>query len=131
MIATLIVGFLVGAGNAFDYTATLATDLFMVVFIVTNVATIPYFWTRHRAELSWLRHLIVPILGVFAAATRCTSRCCPDTRRRTTGTASRSWPPTPPPSCGGLSTATGSPTCDNGSPTTTFLTSCRASRRHS
>jgi amino acid transporter len=66
MIATLIVGFLVGAGNAFDYTATLATDLFMVVFIVTNIATIPYFWTRHRDEFSWLRHAAVPILGVIA-----------------------------------------------------------------
>ncbi|HET8600084.1 MAG TPA: APC family permease [Segeticoccus sp.] len=66
MIATLVVGFLVGAGNAFDYTATLATDLFMVIFIVTNIATIPYFWTHHRDDFSWFRHLIVPILGVIA-----------------------------------------------------------------
>lgn len=66
MIATLIVGFRVGAGNAFNYTATLATDLFMVVFIVTNLATIPYFWTKHRDEFSWFRHLVVPLIGVVA-----------------------------------------------------------------
>ncbi|TWP34193.1 APC family permease [Leekyejoonella antrihumi] len=66
MIATLIVGGLVGAGNAFNYTATLATDLFMVVFIVTNIATIPYFWRQHRDEFSWIRHFAVPILGVIA-----------------------------------------------------------------
>lgn len=66
MIATLILGGLVGAGNAFNYTATLATDLFMVVFIVTNLATIPYFWRYHRDEYSWFRHLAVPLLGVVA-----------------------------------------------------------------
>jgi amino acid transporter len=66
MIGTLILGPLVGAGNAFNYTATLATDLFMVVFIVTNLATIPYFWRVHRDEFSWLRHLLVPLLGVVA-----------------------------------------------------------------
>ncbi len=66
MIATLILGAVVGAGDAFDYTATLATDLFMVVFIVTNVATIPYFWRQHKDEFSWFKHLIVPALGVIA-----------------------------------------------------------------
>ncbi|MGH3411602.1 MAG: APC family permease [Marmoricola sp.] len=66
MIGTLILGPLVGAGNAFDYTATLATDLFMVVFIVTNLATIPYFWKQHRSEFSLLRHLGIPLLGVVA-----------------------------------------------------------------
>ncbi|MGH9067285.1 MAG: APC family permease [Acidimicrobiales bacterium] len=68
MIATLVVGPLVGPSNAFAYTATLATDLFMVVFIVTNLATIPYFWTRHRDEFSWFRHLAVPLLGAVAFA---------------------------------------------------------------
>lgn len=66
MIATLILGGLASAGNSFDYTATLATDLFMVVFIVTNIATIPYFWQQHRDEFSWFKHLVVPVLGVIA-----------------------------------------------------------------
>ena len=66
MIGTLILGSRVGAGNAFNYTATLATDLFMVVFIVTNLATIPYFWRHHRSEYSWFRHFAVPLLGVVA-----------------------------------------------------------------
>jgi amino acid transporter len=66
MVATLVIGFEVGAGNAFDYTATLATDLFMVIFIVTNIATIPYFWRNHRNTFSWFRHLVVPVLGVIA-----------------------------------------------------------------
>lgn len=63
---TSAMGVLFGTGNAFDYTATLATDLSMVVFIVTNIATIPDFWTRHRDEFSWLRHAAVPIPGVIA-----------------------------------------------------------------
>lgn len=66
MAATLILGSNVAPGDAFSYTATLATDIFMVVFIVTNIATIPYFWRHHRQEFSWLRHLVVPILGVIA-----------------------------------------------------------------
>lgn len=68
MIVTLILGPLVGAGNAFNYMATLATDIFMVVFIVTNIAIIPYFWRKHRDRWSWIRHLIIPLLGVIAFA---------------------------------------------------------------
>lgn len=68
MIVTLILGPLVGANNAFNYMATLATDIFLIVFIVTNIAIIPYFWRKHRDRFSWLRHCIIPILGVIAFA---------------------------------------------------------------
>lgn len=66
MAGTLVLGNIVGAHKAFDYTATYATDMFMIVFIVTNVATIPYFWRHQRKQFSWIRHCIIPLLGVVA-----------------------------------------------------------------
>lgn len=66
MLITLGLGFWVGPHKAFSYTAAFATDVFMVVFIVTNLATIPYFWRNHRDTFSWFRHLFVPLLGVIA-----------------------------------------------------------------
>jgi amino acid transporter len=66
MIAALVLGNFVGAHNAFDYTATFATDMFMVVLIVTNAATIPYFWRHQREQFSWFRHGLIPLLGIVA-----------------------------------------------------------------
>lgn len=68
MIVTLVIGPIAGANNAFNYMATLATDIFMVVFIVTNIAIIPYFWRMHRDRFSWTKHCVIPILGVIAFA---------------------------------------------------------------
>lgn len=66
MIAALVLGNFVGAHQAFGYTAAFATDMFMVVFIVTNAATIVYFWREQRSKFSWLRHFLIPVLGIAA-----------------------------------------------------------------
>jgi amino acid transporter len=39
---------------------------FAGMYMAVNFATIGYFWREQRAEFSWLRHLIIPIIGFIA-----------------------------------------------------------------
>ncbi|MGH7759049.1 MAG: hypothetical protein ACREN7_07045, partial [Candidatus Dormibacteria bacterium] len=66
MILTLILGGFVGGGNAFDYAVTLATDILVVVFIVTNISFIVYGLRAKGVTFSWWRHGALPALGVVA-----------------------------------------------------------------
>ena len=39
---------------------------FAAMYMAVNFATIGYFWREQRAEFSWLKHLIIPIIGFIA-----------------------------------------------------------------
>jgi amino acid transporter len=39
---------------------------FAGMYMAVNLATIGYFWREHRAEFSWLKHLIIPVIGFIA-----------------------------------------------------------------
>jgi amino acid transporter len=39
---------------------------FAAMYMAVNFATIGYFWREQRAEFSWLKHLIIPIIGFLA-----------------------------------------------------------------
>jgi amino acid transporter len=39
--------------------------LFAAMYVAVNLAVIGYFWREQRSEFSWLKHLVVPILGIL------------------------------------------------------------------
>lgn len=44
--------------------ATLGTILIALVYLVSNLALPVYYWRELRAQFSWFRHLILPLIGV-------------------------------------------------------------------
>ncbi len=66
--ATIVLSLLVGSGNGFAYSATLGTDIYMVIYIVANIALLLYFWRQAPHQLSWIRHAVVPLIGVILLA---------------------------------------------------------------
>lgn len=46
--------------------ATLGTILIALVYLVSNVALPVYYWRKMRKQFSWFRHLVLPVIGVFA-----------------------------------------------------------------
>jgi amino acid transporter len=50
----------------FGEMATLGTILIALVYLVSNLALPFYYWRNLREQFSWLRHLVLPLLGVFA-----------------------------------------------------------------
>jgi amino acid transporter len=45
--------------------ATLGTILIALVYLVSNLALPIYYWRELRAQFSWFRHLILPLIGVL------------------------------------------------------------------
>ncbi len=50
----------------FGEIATLGTILIALVYLVSNLALPVYYWRNLREQFSWLKHLVLPLLGVFA-----------------------------------------------------------------
>jgi uncharacterized membrane protein YbhN (UPF0104 family) len=38
--------------------------LFAGMYVAVNLAVIGFFWRERRSEFNWLKHLVVPILGI-------------------------------------------------------------------
>jgi amino acid transporter len=71
-IFTIVVGIVVGlwlgpgATGAYGFTGAIGTVAIVIVYILSNIALIKYFWKR--ADRKVLTHTIIPILGVIALA---------------------------------------------------------------
>ncbi|NEN05330.1 APC family permease [Diaminobutyricibacter tongyongensis] len=69
---TVIIGLAVGvwlgpgATGAYGFTGAIGTVAIVIVYILSNIALIRYFW--RRADRKVFTHVIVPILGVIALA---------------------------------------------------------------
>src|SRR5947209_864137 len=61
-----IFGWTVEPVTFFGEIATLGTILVAVTYLVSNIALPVYYRRHHPDQFSWLRHLILPILGVLA-----------------------------------------------------------------
>ncbi|HUW87204.1 MAG TPA: APC family permease [Candidatus Paceibacterota bacterium] len=55
-----------GATGAYGFTGTIGTVAIVIVYILSNIALIRYFW--RAADRKILAHVIVPLLGVIALA---------------------------------------------------------------
>ena len=64
--ATLALGFAWDPVTAFLLVATIIVIVVVSVYIVVNAACIGYFARHQRASFRWLRHLVVPVLGIAA-----------------------------------------------------------------
>jgi amino acid transporter len=64
--ATLAVGFTWGPSTAFLLVATGIVIVVIAVYMIANLACIGFFARFHREEFSWLRHGLVPLLGIAA-----------------------------------------------------------------
>jgi len=64
--ATLAVGFKWGPTTAFLLVATGIVIVVIAVYMIANLACIGFFARFRREEFSWLRHGLVPLLGIAA-----------------------------------------------------------------
>ena len=55
-----------GATGAYGFTGSIGTVAIVIVYILSNIALIRYFW--RKAERKILTHLVMPILGIVALA---------------------------------------------------------------
>jgi hypothetical protein len=69
---TIALGLVFGWGwNAdpvayFEEAATLGAILIVLTWLTANLALPLYYRREHRDEFSWIRHLVLPLLGVVA-----------------------------------------------------------------
>jgi amino acid transporter len=64
LVAALVLGFKFKPLTAFGLFATVITAVIIVMYVMTNLATIVYFRREHRAEFNFLKHLVIPVLGI-------------------------------------------------------------------
>jgi amino acid transporter len=55
-----------GGLNVYVFLGTMLGLIFAAIYILVNLACIGYYWRERRDEFSWLKHGVVPILGVLA-----------------------------------------------------------------
>ena len=55
-----------GGLNVYVFLGTMLGLIFAGIYILVNIACIGYFWRERREEFSWLKHGLVPVLGVIA-----------------------------------------------------------------
>jgi amino acid transporter len=63
---SLFLGFHYDPYTGFVLTATILVDIFAPMYILLNIACLLYFLRFRRAEFSWVRHGVLPILGALA-----------------------------------------------------------------
>ena len=56
----------VRAAERLVFLGTMLGLIFAFIYIAVNLACIGYFWRERRDEFNWIKHLVVPILGVLA-----------------------------------------------------------------
>ena len=55
-----------GGLNVYAFLGTMLGLIFVFIYICVNLACIGYFWRQRRDEFNFIKHLIVPVLGVVA-----------------------------------------------------------------
>lgn len=62
----LIVGLASGASNFYSYFGTIGTFTLLFAYIMVNLAAIRYFRKCHNDSYSFIKHLLIPILGFLS-----------------------------------------------------------------
>jgi amino acid transporter len=55
-----------GGLNVYVFLGTMLGLIFAGIYILVNVACFGYYWRERRDEFNWLKHFLVPLLGVIA-----------------------------------------------------------------
>jgi amino acid transporter len=63
LAASLALGAWLGPVGAFSFIGLFITLGVIVLYIMGNLSVVRLYWSRYRAEFSWLRHVLVPLLA--------------------------------------------------------------------
>jgi len=63
LAASLALGAWLGPVGAFSFIGLFITLGVIVLYIMGNLSVIRLYWSRYRADFSWLRHVLVPLLA--------------------------------------------------------------------
>jgi amino acid transporter len=72
LIVVVVLGFLLGDDpypfglNVYVFLGTMLGLIFAGIYILVNIACFGYYWRERRDEFNWLKHAVVPVLGVIA-----------------------------------------------------------------
>src|SRR5947209_5655261 len=62
----LILGFALGGPlNAFALLGTIATLVIVILYILTNLSNLVFYWREHRDEMNLIWNVVVPVLGII------------------------------------------------------------------
>jgi amino acid transporter len=64
MAVALILGVIFHPLTAFGLLATVITAVIVMMYVATNLACIWYFFRERRPEFSWIKHFLIPVLGI-------------------------------------------------------------------
>ncbi len=66
IVLAIVLGFaLSGPLNAFALLGTIATLIIVLIYILTNLSNVLFYWREQRGELNWIWNFIVPIVGTL------------------------------------------------------------------
>jgi amino acid transporter len=72
LIVVVVLGFLLTDDpypfglNVYVFLGTMLGLIFAGIYILVNIACFGYYWRERRDEFNWLKHAVVPVLGVIA-----------------------------------------------------------------
>jgi amino acid transporter len=72
LIVVVVLGFLLSDDpypfglNVYVFLGTMLGLIFAGIYILVNIACFGYYWRERRDEFNWLKHGVVPVLGVIA-----------------------------------------------------------------
>ncbi|MBV9229226.1 MAG: APC family permease [Chloroflexi bacterium] len=64
----IIPGIWLSPTDIFAYEATIGTVPIVLVYLLANIALPLYFWKEQRSEFNWLKHGLVPLIGIGVLA---------------------------------------------------------------
>ena len=62
----IVLPILIGVANVYNLTGTWFTFALAPVYVVANVGLFVFYRREHRSEFNWLKHALVPIIGIAA-----------------------------------------------------------------
>ncbi len=65
VVLGLILPLLIGVSNVYNVTGTWFTFALAIVYIVSNIGLIRFYWREHRDEFNWFKHVVVPVFGII------------------------------------------------------------------
>jgi amino acid transporter len=65
VVVTVLLGWLLGTTNQYNWSATFASSLALLTYLAVNVANIVYHLRHKRSEFRILMHGVVPVIGIL------------------------------------------------------------------
>jgi amino acid transporter len=66
LVASILFGAIWGPLNFASWLSYFATLFFIAAYLLISVGLIRFMWSKHRAEFSWAKHLVLPVISIGA-----------------------------------------------------------------